>query len=183
MAKHAYAVLVIIGWLIAHPALSSDIEKLDRELDIKLEEFDRAIDRQNSGQEVDILSQNGRSMPLDQGSAFDEVSPGEISATVMTGPTEDGTIAGRASDGSGMESGDAQAGDPAEAGSSSDGQSDQGAGGDVGDSDGGLAIPEDIGDGQGDDIVLRQIREAAMRETDPALRDKLWAEYRRIKGQ
>ena len=45
-----------------------------------------------------------------------------------------------------------------------------------------IAIPEDIGDGRNDDIVLRQIREAAMNERDPVLREKLWDEYRRIRG-
>jgi hypothetical protein len=45
-----------------------------------------------------------------------------------------------------------------------------------------IPIPEDIGDGRNDDIVLRQIREAAMNESDPALREKLWDEYRRIRG-
>ena len=44
-------------------------------------------------------------------------------------------------------------------------------------------LPEDIDDGRGDNIVEQQIREAAMRETDPLLREKLWEEYRRIKGQ
>ena len=44
-----------------------------------------------------------------------------------------------------------------------------------------IPIPEDIGDGRNDDIVLRQIREAAMNERDPVLREKLWDEYRRIK--
>ena len=44
-------------------------------------------------------------------------------------------------------------------------------------------LPDDIGDGQGDNIVERQIREAAMRESDPVLREKLWDEYRRVKGQ
>lgn len=34
-----------------------------------------------------------------------------------------------------------------------------------------------------DDIVARQLREAAERETDPALRERLWDEYRRYKGQ
>jgi len=43
------------------------------------------------------------------------------------------------------------------------------------------AIPEDIPDGNDDDIVARQLREAAMAETDPALREKLWDEYRRYK--
>ncbi len=42
-------------------------------------------------------------------------------------------------------------------------------------------IPPDIPDGRDDDIVARQIREAAMRENDPELRKKLWEEYRRYK--
>nr|AOE08692.1 hypothetical protein [uncultured bacterium] len=35
--------------------------------------------------------------------------------------------------------------------------------------------------GNDDDIVLRQIREAAEKETDPVLKGKLWEEYRKIK--
>jgi hypothetical protein len=46
-----------------------------------------------------------------------------------------------------------------------------------------IPIPDDIDDGQGDDIVLRQIRDAAMKEKDPVLRERLWDEYRRIKNQ
>lgn len=42
-------------------------------------------------------------------------------------------------------------------------------------------VPEDIGDGQGDDIIARQLREAAIAEADPGLQEKLWAEYRRYK--
>ncbi len=38
-------------------------------------------------------------------------------------------------------------------------------------------IPDNIPDGSDDDIVARQIREAAMNETDPVLREKLWREY------
>jgi hypothetical protein len=44
-------------------------------------------------------------------------------------------------------------------------------------------VPEDIPVGaQDDDIIARQLREAAMQETDPELREKLWDEYRRYKG-
>jgi hypothetical protein len=46
---------------------------------------------------------------------------------------------------------------------------------------GSSSIPADIPDGQDDDIVARQIREAAMKETDPELREALWEEYRRYK--
>ena len=44
-------------------------------------------------------------------------------------------------------------------------------------------IPQDIDDGSDDDIVARQIREAALKEKDPAFREKLWDEYRRYKNQ
>jgi hypothetical protein len=35
--------------------------------------------------------------------------------------------------------------------------------------------------GKDDDIVARQLREAAEKETDPVLKEKLWAEYRKYK--
>ncbi len=44
-------------------------------------------------------------------------------------------------------------------------------------------IPEDIQSGSDDDIVARQIREAALQEKDPLLREKLWDEYRKYKNQ
>ena len=42
--------------------------------------------------------------------------------------------------------------------------------------------PADVPNGNDDDVVARQLREAAMREPDPKLREKLWDEYRRYKG-
>jgi hypothetical protein len=42
-------------------------------------------------------------------------------------------------------------------------------------------IPPDVGDGSDDDIVAGQLREAAMKEEDPELREKLWDEYRAYK--
>lgn len=42
--------------------------------------------------------------------------------------------------------------------------------------------PTDIPSGNDDDVVARQLREAAMRESDPAVREKLWDEYRKYKG-
>jgi hypothetical protein len=41
--------------------------------------------------------------------------------------------------------------------------------------------PNDIPDGSDDDIVARQLREAAQQESDPELREKLWDEYRKYK--
>ena len=42
-------------------------------------------------------------------------------------------------------------------------------------------VPDDVGDGQDDDIIARQLREAAMKEKDPELQAKLWEEYRKYK--
>lgn len=43
-------------------------------------------------------------------------------------------------------------------------------------------IPPDIPDAHDDDIVARQLREAAENEKDPALREKLWEEYKKYKS-
>jgi len=79
-------------------------------------------------------------------------------------------------------------------GSGRDGESGQvaqagGSGGSVGGPQGGPAgeegqfpIPDDIPSGRDDDVVARQIREAAMNEPDPELRERLWDEYRRYTG-
>jgi hypothetical protein len=45
-----------------------------------------------------------------------------------------------------------------------------------------IEAPEDIPTGNDDDIVARQLREAAMREPDPEIRKALWDEYRKYKG-
>jgi hypothetical protein len=47
---------------------------------------------------------------------------------------------------------------------------------------GGNVPPADVPDGKGDDVVARQLREAAMKEQDPELRRKLWDEYKRYKA-
>jgi hypothetical protein len=81
------------------------------------------------------------------------------------------TPAGGDSGSSGEETGDeelgAQPGAPVGADSSGTGS--------------GGAIPPDVGDGSDDDIIARQLREAAMSEEDPELREKLWQEYRDYK--
>tara|TARA_R110002110_G_scaffold414951_1_gene646852 strand:+ start:148498 stop:149691 length:1194 start_codon:yes stop_codon:yes gene_type:complete len=43
-------------------------------------------------------------------------------------------------------------------------------------------VPEDIPSGNDDDVVARQLREAAMSEPDPELRERLWNEYRNYTG-
>jgi hypothetical protein len=45
-----------------------------------------------------------------------------------------------------------------------------------------FAPPSDIPNGRDDDVVARQLREAAMAESDPELREALWDEYRNYSG-
>ncbi len=45
-----------------------------------------------------------------------------------------------------------------------------------------FAPPEDIPSGRDDDVVARQIRELAMSEPDPELREAIWDEYRKYTG-
>lgn len=47
---------------------------------------------------------------------------------------------------------------------------------------GAYPAPAGIPSGSDDDVVARQIREAAENEPDPALREKLWEEYRKYKN-
>jgi hypothetical protein len=89
--------------------------------------------------------------------------------------TENEEIAGRAAEGA-SGGGSAPPGDSEQAGAQGAGQGGQGE-------VEAIPIPEDVGDGRNDDIVLRQIRDAAMKERDPVLREKLWDEYRRIRDQ
>jgi hypothetical protein len=42
--------------------------------------------------------------------------------------------------------------------------------------------PDDIEVMIDDDIVAKQLREAALAEEDPELRERLWEEYRKYKG-
>ena len=60
---------------------------------------------------------------------------------------------------------------------------DQEVGGNAGNVGASQPLPDDIGDGRGDNVIERQIRQAALQESDPALREQLWDEYRRMKGQ
>ena len=97
-------------------------------------------------------------------------------------------------------------GDPAEASNGEQGKEGQtgnaagqsnqdgGAAGDKGASSSGKGVqgrpspgvkssaPADIPDGSNDDVIARQLREAAEKETDPELKRKLWDEYRRYKS-
>jgi hypothetical protein len=76
-----------------------------------------------------------------------------------------------------------ESGKSAEAGKARDGdlksskQENSKAGGASGQGKGPSTAPPEAGSGEDDDIVARQLREAAEKETDPELREKLWKEY------
>ena len=103
--------------------------------------------------------------------------------------TEDGSSAGGSGEGrSGEQQGDGDAGQGGSgneqgqrAGESGTEGGGGGYGGGAGGGSGPRTVPADIPDGSDDDIVARQLREAAMQETDPELREKLWEEYRNYK--
>jgi hypothetical protein len=61
------------------------------------------------------------------------------------------------------------------------GQLPSGAAGGGGTQTGARGRPADIPDGSDDDLVARQMREAAEKETNPELKKKLWDEYRKYK--
>ena len=153
------------------------VEDLDKALDDSLDGFDDAVGGSGKGtSEIDILSPSG-STGMENNSdepLFEEGSEGGMAEA-------NAELEKRAAEGSG-EGSDGAEGSQSEGGKTQ-GQDSGGSAGAEGSQGEALPIPEDIDDGQGDDIVERQIRDAAMKETDPVLRERLWDEYRRIKNQ
>jgi hypothetical protein len=147
------------------PATGSETAAgLDRELEGALEEFD-----QRMREEMERLAEE----------TTDAERSGSRSSGGDAGSYPEGSTDGGSSGGSSREG---EAG-----GETSDGTQDGGdSGGEVGGSGPGgtgtSRVPADVGDGSDDDIVARQLREAAMAEDDPELREKLWDEYRRYKA-
>jgi hypothetical protein len=177
------------------PGGEGDVGDLDEQLDESLEDFDETVAGDGNGGssgEIDILNPMGQSS---SGVQSDEPIYEEASMETDSTPMENDEIAERAAEGapasesseSGEESGSAQGGaggGGSAAPEAADGQNSGGASS-AGEEGGAniIPIPDDIGDGRDDDIVMRQIREAAMKETNPELREKLWDEYRRIRDQ
>ena len=151
------------------------IDDLDQALDRSLEGFDDSMGSNSpSPGNIDILSPSGNS----EIQADSTEIPLETSSDAgdMAVAKENDSLAERASSGMDGETQDPSASSSAQTNSNQSAQQ-------QGNTEQSIPIPEDIGDGQGDNIVLRQIREAAMKERDPVLRDRLWDEYRKIKNQ
>jgi hypothetical protein len=168
----------------------TDAEKialLDSELGVSLSEFDEKLLR-----EQEELAEKSRSASTAES---DEDQASADGASGQAGEGQDEQTEGEA----GGHPGGPEAGKPgepeqqnkagkqAEAGGEAAEGDDQvasaGGASDAGSHTGKTAPPPDIPDGKDDDIVARQLREAAENEQDPQLREKLWEEYRKYKNR
>ncbi|MGQ0501523.1 MAG: hypothetical protein ACT4P0_02765 [Panacagrimonas sp.] len=111
---------------------------------------------------------------------------GSASGASDDGKDGGGSGGGRGESGSGSTAGGAS-GMPGEiaTGEGAGGQGQNSGGGGRGAPSAGPRFPAPQGtpDGKDDDVVARQLREAAEKEADPELRAKLWDEYRKYKSR
>jgi hypothetical protein len=166
----------------------TDAEKialLDAELASSLSEFDEKLLREQRE-----LAQKSRSSS--SGTDPAEAAGGEGGSAGSGGAQGDqadgeaaGNAGGSAHAGSGESEQQSQGGEQAETGADQAKDQVAAAGGaaESGAQVGRTPPPPDIADGKDDDIVARQLREAAETEQDPELREKLWDEYRKYKNR
>lgn len=143
------------------PVADAEVAKLEKSLNDALGEFDGKLLSEQERLAARIPKQR-------EGSA---VGSGGYGAEGSPGPAGGGGIAAGGYEGSEGEEGDGRAG--------------TGSHGQPGSVTAGGGKPAPAGGrstiGTDDDIVARQLREAAEKETDPALKEKLWQEYRKYK--
>ena len=141
---------------------------------------ERTVDEQIAGLDAELSAGLGE---------FDDMLLREQDRVRAAAPMTDaaGGGAGGADGASGAEGAEGDAGEEGQAGTESDesgdGSTGKGAGAGPGTQrkGGRQGTPPDIPDGSDDDVVARQLREAAEKETDPELKKKLWEEYRKYK--
>ncbi|MBX2849687.1 MAG: hypothetical protein KTR16_15295 [Acidiferrobacterales bacterium] len=154
-----------------------ELEELEKELNESLGDFDEDIQREKTFAE-ERANENVDDGPLGGVGVFESYEEDQAgssnSSTAASGSAQGNSSA------EGVSSSDSS--ESANAGSVSGDQESQSEGiGDENEEEVTLVdIPEEIVD---DDIVARQIREAAENETDPELKEALWAEYRKYKNQ
>jgi hypothetical protein len=135
-------------------------EQLGKELDESVGDFDEVLMEEQ--REIETVSRNTEGYGTGgSGGSGGRVSLGEQSAGAMS---QGGSSGGGGGGGGG---GTAGSSDPL-----------------AGMSEGEIAkrTPDDIEVIMDDDIVAKQLREAALAEEDPELRERLWEEYRKYKG-
>ena len=147
-------------------------------------ELERALEAwEQHASEVDRILQEEQARA--EAARGDRGRPGDGGRGGATGSSGSG---GGSASGSGYGPGSGSADDPAEGGSAESATASAGIpGGEALDSsrpsnDLGYPTPPDVGDGSDDDTLARQLRELAMNEPDPELRERYWEEYRKHKG-
>jgi len=137
-----------------------DAEQLGKELDESVGDFDEVLMEEQ--REIETVGRNTEGHGTGSGGGSGGgISLGEQSAGAMS---QGGASGGAAGGGGG---GGAGRSDPLEGMSESDIEQ---------------RTPDDISVIIDDDIVAKQLREAALAEEDPELRERLWEEYRKYKG-
>ncbi len=150
--------------------------QIDRRFDETFEVFDERMRK-----EQETVSQERASRGQGAGTGGFGEDGGASKESGASGAAGD-SGAGQESGNGGREGRGGESGGQGEsAGSESNASGGGGYGGGAKGGAGPNAVPADIPDGSDDDIVARQLREAAMKETDPELRERLWDEYRKYK--
>jgi hypothetical protein len=184
---------------IPEESISDPLADLDRQLDQSLAAFDVALLKEMELIKIQA-SEKKRDLKDDVEAARQRLKEQGIDVDGESAPEADGEPGDQnpaggeaAGDESGKpkESGDTMASeengstdaDGRESGAIENGDMDSGDKR-PGDGDGILSKEEErrFGRGEDDDIVARQLREAAQKETDPELRKKLWKEYEAYKN-
>ena len=164
---------------------------LEGVFDKSLGDFDDEMQRENAGMASTGQGSGGSAQQRESSDAgaVRDAGMGQSGGGFESGGMASIPGSGGMSGGGSASSGDVQTGSASgpDAGEGQDGVQSGLGGGDIeeSDRDGGQVadLPEDIpADGSGEDQVARQIREAAMAETDPDIRDALWDEYRKHTG-
>jgi hypothetical protein len=189
------------------PALPADYDRgqtdaekiamLDAELGSSLSEFDEKLLREQ--EELAAKSRSTSSAESGEGQEGADGASGKTSEGQGQGEGQGEDSSKKADGEAGSTAGASQSGEPGErqrqgeagekaetGGNAADGNDQMASAGgasDAGSHTGNTAPPPDIPDGKDDDIVARQLREAAESEQDPELREKLWEEYRKYKNR
>jgi hypothetical protein len=162
-------------------------EELNRELNASLGRFDGAMLGERERMQARAEETGTGTAQAESSAMLDPDAGGETSGEGSYGEVEKGrTSDGKDGGAGGTSGGTAGSGGPGTANDSSSGSGISGVGGGTGrkgdythTAAAASAVPADIPNGSDDDVVARQIREAAMKEKDPELREKLWNEYRK----
>lgn len=165
---------------------AEQVAELDKSLTEALGEFDQQLHREDQriASRIPSERESGSGYGVAGGSGM-----GEQTGTGRYGgggPAGSGGQAGSSNTGSDSQTGNQGSG-PNNSGSSQSGHGPQASAGGAGAGTGHPASTHQQPGGQQqieegyDDIVARQLREAAEKETDPELKKKLWEEYRKYK--